>query len=271
MSVILFRKDLTTEGELYCAKKHFDVCTYRGIIPPNSLVIGRYSVLPYYKELTQDLAINNSYLINSYAEHLFLADIKEWYPYLQHVTPTTWSCVEDIPLYENGPFVIKGATNSRKHEWNTKMFVPDRSLLGNRIANLMGDPLITTQGIIIRKYIPLAKLIDGLNGLPITMEFRLFVLNSKIIAHGFYWSSYIADLDNVPELDLSKDKDAYNVCLDIIDSVSKTDNAPKFYVMDIAKTQEGKWILIELNDAQMSGLSEIDADAFYRGLKLNLK
>jgi hypothetical protein len=37
--------------------------------------------------------------------------------------------------------------------------------------------------------------------------------------------------------------------------------------MDIAKTQSGEWIVIELNDGQMSGLSENDPNVLYKNLK----
>lgn len=39
-----------------------------------------------------------------------------------------------------------------------------------------------------------------------------------------------------------------------------------FYVVDIAETKFGEWIVIELNDGQMSGLSDIDAAWFYNAL-----
>jgi hypothetical protein len=47
-------------------------------------------------------------------------------------------------------------------------------------------------------------------------------------------------------------------------------NCPRFYTIDIAKDSIGNWIVIELNDGQMSGLSEVDMEMFYKGLKANL-
>jgi len=40
-----------------------------------------------------------------------------------------------------------------------------------------------------------------------------------------------------------------------------------FYVLDIAQTAFGNWILIEINDGQMSGLSENDPDRLYYNLR----
>ena len=40
-----------------------------------------------------------------------------------------------------------------------------------------------------------------------------------------------------------------------------------FYVLDIAQKENGDWVLIEVNDGQMSGLSEIDPHELYSNLK----
>jgi hypothetical protein len=50
----------------------------------------------------------------------------------------------------------------------------------------------------------------------------------------------------------------------VIDRVKDKVN---FFVMDIAKTQSGDWIVVELNDGQMSGLSENDPNVLYKNLK----
>ena len=40
-----------------------------------------------------------------------------------------------------------------------------------------------------------------------------------------------------------------------------------FWVRDIAKHQDGRWRLVELNDGNMSGLSCIGPTLFYSNLK----
>ncbi len=63
--VILFRKDYSTEEELEVAKQYFPVVEFRSDVPANSLVIGRYSTLPYYAELEYDLWTKGSKLVNT--------------------------------------------------------------------------------------------------------------------------------------------------------------------------------------------------------------
>jgi len=102
------------EEELIAMKTHFHTVPNRTNINPNSLVIGRYSVLPFYKELEEDLKINNSTLINTYEQHKYIADLQNWYADLHEYTPKTWFKLEDLPKEIKGSFVLKGETNSKK-------------------------------------------------------------------------------------------------------------------------------------------------------------
>lgn len=274
---ILFRKDLTNEEEFQAASKYFNVYTQRTDISGDGMVIGRYSVLPYYKELEQDIKNLGGELINSYRQHQFVADMAEWSSnsWLTKYTPETWTRVEDIPWMYWGPFVVKGKTNSRKHDWDKKMFVKGREDLGLVISDLLNDPLIADQGIVIRRYEPLETILTGLNGLPITMEFRVFICNGNWVDDGFYWSSYALDvkekLGTIPDLRKMQDRGAFTLIQQVANIMHTIPDAPKFYTIDIAKKQTGEWILIELNDGQMAGLSEINPDNFYRLLKEALK
>jgi hypothetical protein len=126
----------------------------------------------------------------------------------------------------------------------------------------MDDALIGQQGIVVREYIPLMKLDEGMNGLPISNEWRVFCLGDKIIDWGFYWSDFV---DNSPT---SLDPIGLELLFKVIPIISQR---ATFYVIDIAQTQTGEWIVIELNDAQMAGLSDIEPSRFYTNLKSNLE
>jgi len=55
---------------------------------------------------------------------------------------------------------------------------------------------------------------------------------------------------------------------EVIDKVS---SFVRFFVIDVARTAEGKWIVVELNDGQQSGLSAIKPDDLYKNLKDSLE
>lgn len=260
------RTSLAEENEKEIAKKYFQVYETRASVPPGSLVVGRYSVLPFYKELEEDLKINNSSLINTFRQHNWIANVKEWYEDLQHLTPKTWfdlSCLPDA----GGPFVLKGQTNSKKFMWKTHMFAKNKQEAIQVYGRLLEDSLIGQQEICIRQYVPLKKLADGLNGLDVTEEYRLFVLDGKVISGGFYWSNYIEDL---PE-DVQKSLTWGNIPQDFLNNVlTNIGSNARFLVVDIARQQDGNWMVVELNDGQFSGLSENHPEVLYKNLQESL-
>ena len=259
---ILFRKSLAEEEEFLSAHKYFGypIVEQRTNIPEGSLVIGRYSVLPYYSELEQDLYTRGSALVNSIHAHNIIANVYRWYGTFADVTPKTWESwegLERIPC----SFVLKGKTNSRKHQWDTHMFAETYKDIGIVANRLLDDSFIRDQGLVIREYIPLEQFDIGIGGVPITNEWRFFFYFGRLVDYGYYWSNFPEhEPKNGPgteaiEFAIRCNKRLYNQSPGI-----------NFFVLDIAKTQEGKWILIEVNDGQMSGLSSIPPDRFYENL-----
>ena len=255
---ILFRYDRDSEEEYRIASQYFDVFKYRTECK-NKYVIGRYSVLPYYTELETDLNNQNSYLINTYSQHRWIANF-EWYSKLKEFTPETWTDNDICECDHDGPLIIKGKTNSRKHEWNKMMFAPTRRDALILAGELMKDPLIGPQGIVYRKYIPLRTFEVGMNGLPFTNEWRLFYLGETLLSGGYYWSSAERSIEinsgGIPAPAIELGNIIAKIC-------SQHTN---LFVLDIAETEAGKWILIEVNDGQMSGLSENDPHTLYSSL-----
>jgi hypothetical protein len=249
---ILFRKDLDTEEEFEIAKQYFPVVESRMNIH-DSLVLARYSALPFYNELEEDLTYNNSKLINSYSQHKYIANF-EYYWDIEDLTPKTYFKLHEIP--EGGPYVVKGATNSRKFEWNTMMFAKDRRRAIEVACDLRKDSMIQQQEIIVREFVPLEKVEDGLNGMPMSNEWRFFCLYDKIISYGFYWT--------IAEEQGKFEQEAIDLVNKVIDRVKENVN---FFVVDVAKTVSGNWIVVELNCGTMSGISGNDPHVLYSNLK----
>jgi hypothetical protein len=257
--IIFFRKNINFEEELEVAKKFFEVKESR-VAVKDRLVIPRYSGLPYYKELEEDLKYNGSALINSYSQHRWIANF-EYYDYLKYYTFESWS-EEDFHLCDyDGPFVVKGKTNSRKSRWNTQMYAKDKKTALEIGWNLASDLIIGEQGIIYRKYIPLKTFEIGINGSRFVNEWRLFYLNETLVDHGYYWST----LDDL-SLPYFNDKG-----FELANKVAKIcSQYVNFFAIDIAEKEDGEWILVEVNDGSMSGLSMIEPENFYKNLKFIL-
>jgi hypothetical protein len=258
--IILFRADRDTEHELEAAQRYFPVVEIRSAVPANRLVIGRYSVLPFYKELEEDIECCASKLINTHRQHRYIADMGNWYRDLMLYTPKTWTRLEAVPA-ESYPIIIKGETNSKKFLWDTHMFATDQRSAVDVVSNLANDGIIGDQSLYFRQYVPLKKYLNGFRGMPVTKEFRCFVLDGRVLTKAFYWSNYLDDVEQMTGELPNPDDIPEQFLQTIINQVGK--NA-RFYVIDVAQTEDGEWIVIELNDGQMSGLSMTDPDELYK-------
>jgi ATP-grasp domain, R2K clade family 3 len=253
---ILYRDTGDWPNESDAAEKYFQCINSRMLVKSNDLIIGRYSVLPFYKEQSRDVFVAGGKLINSYQEHLYVAECQNWIADLNEFTPQTWYRLEDLP--EEGPFVLKGATNSKKFWWKTHMFAKDKKEAIRVHSLLCSDSMIGEQDIVIRKYIPLTTYMTGLQGLPITKEFRFFVCYGKVLSGGYYWSSHVDEVGN-PSI-----KEVPLKFLEL--AISRVKNNIPFFTIDVAESQSGEWLVIELNDGQMSGLSENNPEELYKNL-----
>lgn len=260
-SVILFREDQTCKDEADVARKYFPVYSQR-IDCKDSLVIGRYSVLPYYKELENDLIKLNSRLIHDYNYHKWIANF-EYYELLKEHTFESWNDDNFYQCDYPGPFVVKGKTNSRKFRWDTSMFAKTKKDALNIANDLAADGLIGEQGIIYRKYYHLETYEVGLHGLPFSNEWRFYFYGRKMLDYGYYWS--IAEKTNY-----IIGESGINFAQMIADLIFDEKGAG-FVGIDIAKRENQEWILVELNDGQMAGLSENNPDLIYKNLKQELE
>lgn len=265
--VILYRGREFEENEKGPATDAGFTCiNSRMHIQKGDLVVGRYSVLPFYEEQEHDIKLAGANLINSYQQHRYIADMKNWYEDLQNYTPQTWFRLEDIP--EEGPFILKGETNSQKFLWDELMYAANKKEAVDIYCRLKNDSLLQYQDIVIRKYTPLKKFLTGLRGLPITNEWRFFTAYGYVLTYGYYWSSYIEDVKEKLGREPSLDKKGVMLVTKLLEITKHKTNA---LVMDIAQLENGDWILIELNDLQMSGLSENNPCELYNELMYTIK
>ena len=255
---ILFRKDLDSEPEFKIAQKYFPVVDHRAACPPGTLVIPRYSALPYYRELGKDIQWQGGELINSWQQHRWIANF-DYYPELQEFTPETWDDYT-FPQAPDGQFVVKGRTNSRKFEWDKLMFAENKRQAIHIGAELAKGPFIGPQGLIYRRYVPLKTFEIGLNGLPFTNEWRFFFYRQSLLSYGYYWSSALEETMAQAKLSRFGFMLAHGIAAICANYVN-------FFVLDMAETENGDWILIEVNDGQMSGLSENDPHLLYSNLR----
>jgi hypothetical protein len=135
------------------------------------------------------------------------------------------------------------------------MFANNKKEATEIYFKLKEDSYLQNQDVIIREFEQLEVLEIGINDLPFTNEHRFFFNGTQLIDHGFYWT--------ISEQKKEVDQSGIDFAQQIANIISKKVN---FFVVDIAKKENGDWILIEINDGSMSGLSEIDPFRFYDNL-----
>jgi hypothetical protein len=248
-----------TDRELASAAKYLDVSEDLDAIEPGDLVLGRFSLLPFYGDIEAELERRGAKLLLSHDDYDYISDMRRWYADLADLTPETCFDIEELNF--DGPYFVKGITNSLKHRGWKNVYAENRAELEVILEDMKHDPLLSEQPYAIRKFVPLHEYTTLADGTPIAEEYRCFVLDGELMAAGFYWSDHLAKFNEQPNID--------NIPKEFLDTVLKRIELP-FYVVDIAITAEGKPIIVELNDPGMSGLAGVSADELYRNIATKL-
>ena len=233
------------------------------------IVVPRYYLWPFASEVILDIELMGCRAINDIRSSLWIRDCGEWSSSLHGLTPDTWNWnAYTSMLRDPGPVVLKGAEKSCGHKWLTHMYAKDRSSAVANYMRLMEDSMFSEEDIYVRRYEPLKRLqIQDENIFPnrppCSEEYRFFVLDGKVICSGFYWSSYVDEMVNLPP-------HPSEVPIEFLQSVINRvrNDAPclRLWVMDVARKVDGGWIVVELNDGCSSGLSNIDPKEYYAAI-----
>lgn len=208
-------------------------------------------------------------LINDPAAYIHCHYMPESYSVIEPYTPkSVWlettadtvnvsQIMKALEVFDSAPIVVKDFVKSQKHYWNEAFFIPSASdqnaveRVVRRFIELQDDDL--NKGLVFREFVELEPIgTHSKSGMPLTTEFRAFFLDDKPIFSAKYWEEGDYS-DDVPALQ--------NFCA--VAELVKS----RFFTMDIAKRANGDWIIVELGDAQVSGLPEnTNADDFYAAL-----
>ena len=234
-----------------------EICDYSCVIP-------RFRSVWHFRELLDELEYYGHEPVNTWQQHCFAADLGQWFEVFSDITPQSWRGVERIPAGCDGPFIVKGATNSIRGLWGTHCYAADRERLGSVVVNVVSDSLVGRQETYIRQYVPLDCLVQMVNGMPVGQEYRIFFLDGAELARGFYWVNMLPDLD---AMGLSDAVDTDMIPDGFVKDVGRRlEGRVRLAAVDVARTAGGEWIVVELNDGAQSGLCGVDANVFYRNL-----
>ena len=217
-----------------------------------------------YDELYRALRAKGYTLINSPAQYRECHHLPGWYGKLrEHTAASVWTeGVPDGPGIADllrraggGALIVKDYVKSRKHEWSEACHIPDAAdaeraarvvdtFVGRQEADLVG-------GVVLREYLPLQMIgTHPESGMPLAREVRVFCLRHTPFAVIQYWSGDAGELS-------AEASRLVEYCR-VLDS--------NFYTVDLACRADGRWVIMEVGDGQVSGLQDGDAARCYDNL-----
>lgn len=218
-----------------------------------------------YKVLYDNLKERGVILINTPEEYEKYHTLPGWYNDFSDVTAySVWensgdvdAILEKSKLLE-GSYIVKDYVKSRKHEWNDACYIPNiadeinATKIINNFVERQGSSL--AGGIVLRKFEKLRRIGNHEKSqMPLSEEYRVFVYNKKVHIVDNYWNR--EEKVNISDEEMVWIKD--------IASSLKSN----FVTIDLARKEDGKLIIMELGDGQVSGLQEIDVKTFYQYFK----
>lgn len=212
-------------------------------------------------------------LINDPAAYRLCHHLPESYPAIAAWTPrTVWIpradgfelpvVLERLRPFGDRPVILKDYVKSAKHAWREVCFIPSAAD-ANEVARVVGSFLRwqgeeLNEGLVFREFLPLAAVgTHPRSGMPLTEEYRLVILDGQILASFPYWdaASY-AGRTPPPE----------EWVLTVARAVKS-----RFFSLDVARLESGGWIVIEVGDAQVTGIpAHADAATFVARLARTL-
>ena len=231
-----------------------------------------------YRRLYAALATRNLHLINSREAYRFCHYLPESYAAITDHTPrTVWLPLDEsrepdmdaimlaLQVFGTAPVIVKDYVKSRKHEWAQACFIPsagDRQAVERvvrRFIELQGEDL--NEGLVFREYVAFEPLgAHSRSGMPLTREYRCFVLDGAMLTRTAYWEREEGDYGDAelpPETLFAG-------------SIQRVQS--RFFTLDVARRRDdGEWMIVEPGDGQVAGLPErLDADDLYAALASRL-
>lgn len=207
----------------------------------------------YFKDL-------NIELIHSPEEYNKTSYLPYWYPLIKDFTPKSivfevTPSVSDIENEFNWPVFLKGERQTSKHQRKLSIIEsPDQFKEVMEIWKR--DEILHWQKVVCRKFLKLRIVHDNEKAsMPKSFEFRTFWWKDQCAGFGPYWKSKNYSLNETEEIEM----------LSVGKNVAKSLNV-SFLVIDMAMTEAGDWIAIEVNDGQDSGYTGVNPYFMWKNL-----
>lgn len=226
-----------------------------------------------YREFYNKLFEMNYELTNSPEQYDACHHLPGWYETIKDFTSksvisTDLNCRKMAELLfkfqeENDcDSIIKDYVSSLKHNWFDACFISKMTPAFDVVKIMANFLAIKNEyggvegGFVIRKFEELEKLCDHPKSkMPLSIEYRSFVLNGKVINTSEYWE--FGEYRTEPPLNF----------IEKIAGLVRQETGSNLFTVDVALKKDGVWTCIEIGDGQVSALPDRgNAEEFYKEL-----
>lgn len=221
--------------------------------------VARFGAVIDYDALYQDLLKNGVKLIHSPAQHQLCSELPQWYPLLEGLTPQSW-WFDKAPDADTAgdlagwPLFIKGSRQTSRHQFKLSI-IHNPEEYQEAVEAFSKDRMLFWQQIVIRRFEHLRPIqADMGQRIPASFEFRSFWWHGHLVGVG----PYFAEFAKYQWTEAEKN-DAIKIAAEAARRISLP-----FVVVDLAQCIDGRWIVIEINDAQESGYAGVPRLALWQ-------
>ena len=141
------------------------------------------------------------------------------------------------------PIFVKGGRQTSRHNVELAI-IASRQAYGEAVEKIRCDPMLHWQEFVVREFVPLTRVGDHVTGkIPASFEYRTFWWRGTCVAEGRYYPQA-----RPYKWDRAQRTEALALARQAAKRVDVT-----FLVVDLALSETGRWIIVELNDGQESG------------------
>lgn len=221
-------------------------CTHPPQFEPGTPAILRIGAVEDYDAQYREALDWGLRLVNSPDEYRRASELEAWYPLLADMTPRTLvfdrlPSVETVEREFSWPIFLKGSRQTNRHCADMSV-IRDPAQYRWAAERYRNDPVLHWQKAAIREFVDLVPVNGSMPGkVRASFEFRSFWWQGRCVGWGRYWYQAV-----------DYGCDDIEAGLEMAHEAAARLAVP-FLVVDFAKTVDGRWIVIECNDAQESG------------------
>jgi hypothetical protein len=226
-----------------------------------------YVPLPSHYEAIHAAALTkNIRIINAPDEFRRAEEFDRFYPRLGELTARSavadsLEACEAAAVEMGYPVFVKGTIQSLKSKGVEACVAHDASQLRAIAGRILQSHRRSLGKVIVRELVALRHSRTGPGGFPLGREYRLFVLRGEVVGLGYYWEGE----DALAELHAGERETLIALACEAARRV-----AVPYLTVDIGQRDNGDWLVIEVGDAQFSGLSQVPIHALWSRLAFSL-